>query len=136
MQGPREGLISAAQSRRQQIGMSKTRRPTSRTAAASKKQAAPSTSPAEVSPLDPAYEERPEAELPVLSFPNAEQHDVEQAAELRRRVRIRNELIFVVVLLVFGLGALAVGRNPAFLALAVISAVAVAAYEVTVAALE
>jgi hypothetical protein len=115
--------------------MAKAKRPTSK-AAGSKKRAAPSAPPPELSPLDPAYQQLPESELPELSFPNVEQHDVEHAAELRRRVRIRNELIFVVILVLFGLGVLAVGRNPAFLALALISAVAVAAYEVTVTALE
>jgi hypothetical protein len=115
--------------------MARAQRPTSK-AIGSKKRAASSAPPPGVSPLDPAYEQRPESELPELSFPNVEQHDVERAADLRRRVRIRNEVIFVVILVIFGLGILAVGHNPAFLALALISAVAVAAYEVTVTALE
>src|ERR1700682_4245014 len=98
--------------------MAKARRPTSKPKTGAKKHPAPSTAQAELSPLDPAYEQRPESELPVLSFPHTEQHDVIQAAELRRRIRIRNELIFVVILVIVGVSVLAVVRNPAFLALA------------------
>ena len=116
--------------------MSKARRPSSKPTTGSKNDAAPSTPPADLSPLDPAYETRSESELPALSFPNGEERELEAAAEVRRRIRIRNELIFVVLLAIFGLGVLAMARNPAFLALALMSAVAVVAYEVTVAALE
>ena len=58
------------------------------------------------------------------------------AAEQRRRIRIRNEAIFVAILAVVGVAILVAAHNPALLVLAVISAVAVAAYEVTVTSLE
>jgi hypothetical protein len=116
--------------------MPKAPRPTSKPGSGSRKPRGTSTPQAELSPLDPAYQQRPDSELPVLSFPNSELHDVERAAELRRRVRVRNEAIFVVVLVIFGVAVLAMARNPAFLALALISAVAVVAYEVTVTVLE
>jgi hypothetical protein len=125
--------------------MTKARRPPKSTAASKNAVAAttPASAPvadarqpqAELSPLDPAYE-RPESELPALSFPHSEQQDFREAAEQRRRIRIRNEVMFVALLLVVGLGVLAAARNPAFLVLAVISAVAVVAYEVTVTTLE
>ena len=116
--------------------MPKAPRPTSKPGSGSRKPRGPSTPQAELSPLDPAFEQLKDSELPVLSFPNSEMRDVERAAALRRRVRIRNEAVFVVVLVLFGVAVLAMTRNPAFLALALISAVAVVAYEVTVTVLE
>lgn len=125
--------------------MTKARRPTK--SAAGSKDAVAATTPgsapdssgrqprAELSPLDPAYG-RPESELPGLSFPHSEQQEFREAAEQRRRIRIRNEVMFVALLIVVGMGVLAAARNPAFLVLSVISAVAVVAYEVTVTTLE
>ena len=126
--------------------MSKAQRSASKSTSGSKNEAAASTIASapdsserrpepELSPLDPAYE-RPESELPALTFPHGEQQDFRDAAELRRRIRIRNELMFVALLFIFGLGVLVAARNPAFLVLAIISAVAVVAYEVTVSTLE
>ena len=99
------------------------------------KPAAGDTPRSELSPLDPGYE-RPESELPELSFPNPERYEFLEAARQRRRVRIRNEAIFGGLLVLIGLGVLATVRNPAFLVLALIGAGAMVAYEMTVATLE
>ena len=80
--------------------------------------------------------EIPESELPPLSYPNSEQHQFRQVAEERRKIRIRNEVIFGVVLLVAGVVFLVATRNAAFVVLALISAGAMVAYEMTVATLE
>src|ERR1700680_416439 len=87
MQGPCEGLSGPAPSRRPQIAPTG-RRAAPRPAAGSDKEV-----PVELSPLDPAYE-RPESELPVLSFPHSEELEFRMGAEQRRRVRIRNEAVF------------------------------------------
>jgi hypothetical protein len=80
--------------------------------------------------------EIPDSELPPLAYPNSEQYKFRQLAEERRRVRIRNEVIFGGILLVVGLVFLAGAHNPAFLVLALIGAAAMVAYEMTVATLE
>jgi hypothetical protein len=90
----------------------------------------PSTAPGEAAP------EIPESELPPMTFPNSEQYQFRQAAVERRKVRIRNEVIFGGVLLVAGLVFLVAAHNAAFVVLALISAGAMAAYEMTVATLE
>jgi hypothetical protein len=80
--------------------------------------------------------EIPDSELPPLSFPNSEQFQFRKIAEERRRVRIRNEVIFGVILLVVGLAFLVAAHNIAFVVLALISAAAMVAYEMTVSTLE
>jgi len=80
--------------------------------------------------------EIPESELPPLTYPNSEQYQFRELAEQRRRVRIRNEAIFGVILLVAGLVLLVAAHNVALIVLAVISGVAMVAYEMTVATLE
>jgi hypothetical protein len=95
----------------------------------------PAAAPPPWSPLDgpPAI---PDSELPPLTYPNSEQYQFRQLAEERRRVRIRNEVIFGAILLVVGLTFLVVAHNPAFVVLALIGAGAMVAYEMTVATLE
>jgi hypothetical protein len=80
--------------------------------------------------------EIPESELPPLTYPNSEQYQFRELAEQRRRVRIRNEAIFGVILVVAGLVFLVAAHNVALIVLAVISGVAMVAYEMTVATLE
>jgi hypothetical protein len=86
-------------------------------------------------PYDPEYE-RPISELPPLTFPNSEDYEFRQAADRRRKTRIRNEAVFGAVLVVVGLFVLIAARTPAFLGLAAIAAVAMAAYELTISGLE
>ena len=95
----------------------------------------PSGGPLQPAPGDGAAV-KPESELPPLAFPNSEQYQFRQVAEERRRVRIRNEVIFGAILLVVGLAFLVVAHNPAFVVLALIGAGAMVAYEMTVATLE
>ncbi len=80
--------------------------------------------------------EIPDSELPPLSFPNSEQYRFRQLAEQRRKVRIRNEAIFGVIMLVVGLLFVVIAHNVAFMVIALISGVALVAYEMTVATLE
>lgn len=97
--------------------------------------ASSSGGPTPTAPGDGAAE-KPESELPPLTYPNSEQHQFRQVAEERRKVRIRNEVIFGVILLVVGVAFLVAAHNPALIVLALISAGAMVAYEMTVATLE
>jgi hypothetical protein len=86
-------------------------------------------------PYDPEYE-RPISELPPLSFPNSEDYEFRLAADRQRRIRIRNEAIFGAILVLVGLVVLVTARTAAFLGLAAIAAIAMAAYELTISGLE
>ena len=86
-------------------------------------------------PYDPEYE-RPISELPPLTFPNSEDYEFRLAADRRRRTRIRNEAIFGAILVVVGVVVLIAARTAAFLGLAAIAGVAMAAYELTISGLE
>ena len=101
--------------------------------------AAGTEAPAGASPVPPPYDpeyERPISELPPLTFPNSEDYEFRLAADRRRRTRIRNEAIFGAILVVVGVVVLIAARTAAFLGLAAIAGVAMAAYELTISGLE